>query len=50
MVSPGSTNPSVTEKGDCIFRVCFIDPFQGTVMAKFALDNLHEKGSPFCRM
>src|SRR5436190_23875615 len=35
MVSPGSTNPSVTEKGDYIFRVCFIDPFQGTVMAKF---------------
>jgi branched-chain amino acid transport system substrate-binding protein len=43
MVSPGSTNPSVTEKGDYIFRVCFIDPFQGTVMAKFALDNLHAK-------
>jgi len=41
MVSPGSTNPSVTEKGDYIFRVCFIDPFQGTVMAKFALDHLH---------
>ena len=43
MVSPGSTNPAVTEKGDYIFRVCFIDPFQGTVMAKFALDNLHVK-------
>jgi branched-chain amino acid transport system substrate-binding protein len=43
MISPGSTNPSVTEKGDYIFRVCFIDPFQGTVMAKFALDNLHVK-------
>ncbi len=43
MVSPGSTNPSVAEKGDYIFRVCFIDPFQGTVMAKFALDNLHKK-------
>ena len=43
MVSPGSTNPSVTEKGDYIFRVCFIDPFQGTVMAKFALDQLHAK-------
>lgn len=40
MVSPGSTNPTVTEKGDFIFRVCFIDPFQGTVMAKFALDTL----------
>ena len=40
MVSPGSTNAKVTEAGDYIFRVCFIDPFQGTVMAKFALDNL----------
>ncbi len=43
MISPGSTNPLVTEKGDYIFRVCFIDPFQGTVMAKFALDTLHAK-------
>jgi branched-chain amino acid transport system substrate-binding protein len=43
MISPGSTNPSVTEKGDYIFRVCFIDPFQGTVMAKFALDTLKAK-------
>jgi len=37
MISPASTNPKVTEAGDHIFRVCFIDPFQGTVMAKFAL-------------
>src|SRR6185503_16069506 len=29
MISPSSTNPEVTEKGDYIFRVCFIDPFQG---------------------
>lgn len=43
MISPGSTNPLVTEKGDYIFRVCFIDPFQGTVMAKFALETLHVK-------
>src|SRR5436309_3062338 len=43
MVSPGATNPRVTEVGDYIFRVCFIDPFQGTVMAKFALDNLKAK-------
>ena len=43
MVSPGSTNPTVTEKGDYVFRVCFIDPFQGTVMAKFALDTLKAK-------
>src|SRR5438874_6774474 len=29
MVTPSSTNPAVTEKGDYIFRACFIDPFQG---------------------
>lgn len=40
MVSPSSTNPKVTEKGDYIFRVCFIDPFQGEVMAKFARGTL----------
>lgn len=43
MISPSSTNPKVTEVGDYIFRVCFIDPFQGTVMAKFAADNLKAK-------
>jgi branched-chain amino acid transport system substrate-binding protein len=36
MISPGSTAPEVTARGDYIFRACFIDPFQGTVMAKFA--------------
>ncbi len=40
MITHASTNPSVTEKGDYIFRVCFIDPFQGAVMAKFARENL----------
>lgn len=40
MISPSSTNPRVTEQGDYIFRVCFIDPFQGYVMAKFARENL----------
>ena len=40
MISPSSTNPEVTEKGDYIFRVCFIDPFQGYVMAKFATSTL----------
>lgn len=40
MISPSSTNPRVTEVGDFIFRVCFIDPFQGYVMAKFARENL----------
>jgi branched-chain amino acid transport system substrate-binding protein len=43
MISPASTNPEVTQKGDYIFRVCFIDPFQGTVMAKFATNELKLK-------
>ena len=43
MISPSSTNPKVTEVGDFIFRVCFIDPFQGTVMAKFASEHLKAK-------
>lgn len=40
MVSPSSTNPKVTEVGDYIFRVCFIDPFQGAVMARYAKETL----------
>jgi branched-chain amino acid transport system substrate-binding protein len=36
MISPSSTNPKVTEIGDYIFRVCFIDPFQGKLLAGFA--------------
>lgn len=43
MISPGSTNPKVTEVGDYIFRACFIDPFQGAVMAQFAVDELKAK-------
>lgn len=43
MISPSSTNPTVTEKGDYIFRICFIDPFQGTVMARFAKNTLKAK-------
>ena len=41
MISPSSTNPRVTQIGNYIFRVCFIDPFQGTVMADFAEHTLH---------
>jgi branched-chain amino acid transport system substrate-binding protein len=40
MISPASTNPEVTNKGDYIFRVCYIDPFQGEVLAKFAYNSL----------
>lgn len=39
MVS-SSTNPNVTKIGNYVFRICFIDSFQGTVMAKFALNSL----------
>jgi branched-chain amino acid transport system substrate-binding protein len=46
-ISPTSTNPRVTKDGEktrpYVFRVCFIDPFQGTVMAKFARENLKLK-------
>jgi branched-chain amino acid transport system substrate-binding protein len=40
MITPSSTNPAVTQVGPYIFRVCFIDPFQGTVMARFAYQSL----------
>jgi branched-chain amino acid transport system substrate-binding protein len=40
MISPASTNERVTAIGDYIFRVCFIDPFQGEVLAKFAYNDL----------
>lgn len=39
MITPSSTNPKVTKVGDMIFRVCFIDPFQGSVCAKFARES-----------
>ncbi len=37
------TNPLVTAGNDYYFRVCFIDPFQGTVMAKYAANKLKAK-------
>ncbi|MDB4977093.1 MAG: branched-chain amino acid transporter, amino acid-binding protein [Myxococcaceae bacterium] len=40
MVSPSSTNTQVTQVGDYVFRVCFLDPFQGFAMAKFARERL----------
>ncbi len=41
MISPSSTNPNVTKKGDYIFRVCFTDPYQGKALAAFVHGNLH---------
>jgi branched-chain amino acid transport system substrate-binding protein len=40
LITPASTNERVTQVGDYIFRVCFIDPFQGEVLAKFAYQDL----------
>ncbi len=40
MITPASTNERVTQVGDYVFRVCFIDPFQGEVLAKFAFNDL----------
>lgn len=43
MMAISSTAPRVTEIGDYIFRICFIDPFQGAVLAKFAHGSLRAK-------
>lgn len=43
MVAATATNPRVTDTGDYIFRACFADPFQGTVLARFAKDRLHAR-------
>lgn len=40
MISPSSTNIKVTQVGDYIFRMCFLDDFQGEVMARFTAQNL----------
>jgi len=40
MISPSSTNPRVTQVGDYIFRMCFLDDFQGRCVAQFATQNL----------
>lgn len=40
MITPSSTNAAVTQKGDFIFRMCFIDNYQGPVMARFGYENL----------
>jgi branched-chain amino acid transport system substrate-binding protein len=43
-ISPTATNPKVTvadgKRKDFMFRACFIDPFQGKVMARFARETL----------
>jgi len=43
MISPSSTDPAVTQTGNYIFRACFVDSFQGEVMANFAINTLKAK-------
>jgi branched-chain amino acid transport system substrate-binding protein len=48
MITPTSTSANVTvgvdgKRKDYVFRACFIDPFQGTVGARFAIDSLKAK-------
>src|SRR6188474_99824 len=45
MLTPSSTNPEVTKKGDFIFRSCFIDPYQGAAIAQFAAKSLGAKSA-----
>ncbi len=40
LLAAGATNPLVTYGKDYVFRCCFIDPFQGEVMARYAFENL----------
>lgn len=49
MLTPSATNPDVTKVGNYIFRACFIDPFQGAVMAKFTVDHLKFKKAAVLR-
>ena len=37
------TNPNVTAGNDYYFRICFLDPFQGTVLANFSMDKFQAK-------
>lgn len=43
MITPSSTNPTVTEKGDYIFRMCFLDSYQGESMANYLTRQLGMK-------
>jgi branched-chain amino acid transport system substrate-binding protein len=43
MLTPSSTNPDVTKKGNYIFRSCFIDTVQGSAIAQFAAKTLKAK-------
>ncbi|MCF8062900.1 MAG: ABC transporter substrate-binding protein [Deltaproteobacteria bacterium] len=40
MITPTATKPEITRIGDCVFRACMSDAFQGRVMARFAFERL----------
>ncbi|MGA8660179.1 MAG: ABC transporter substrate-binding protein [Chthoniobacterales bacterium] len=46
-IATAATNPRVTQTGDYIFRVCFIDDFQAQVIARFVLEKLQKKKVAF---
>ena len=43
MMTPASTNVAITERGEYISRICFIDPVQGEALAKLSLEDLGKK-------
>ena len=45
LIAPAATQTDITEAGDYVFRACFIDPFQGPVGGKFALEDLGAKNA-----
>ncbi|MEO8378737.1 MAG: ABC transporter substrate-binding protein [Acidobacteriota bacterium] len=45
MITPSSTNEGVTKVGDYIFRMCFIDPYQGEAMANYVTKQLNVKAA-----
>lgn len=44
-IGASCTNPQVTEGNDWYFRICFLDPFQGTVMANYAMKNNYKNAA-----
>lgn len=43
MITPTGTNSDITVDSDYVFRGCYTDPYQGSIMAKFASENLTAK-------
>lgn len=43
VIGVSCTNPQVTQGNTHYFRVCYLDPFQGTVLANFAVDHYKAK-------